>query len=55
MEATGVLGAIEQPVARLADMAELARRLATPIMADESIYPPDDAIDVVRQRPPRSR
>jgi L-Ala-D/L-Glu epimerase len=50
MEATGVLGAIEQPVARLADMAELARRLATPIMADESIYAPSDAIDVVRQR-----
>ena len=50
MEATGALGAIEQPVARLADMAELARRLATPIMADESIYGPADAIDVVRQR-----
>ena len=50
MEDTGALGAIEQPVARLADMAELARRLRTPIMADESIYPPDDAIDVVRQQ-----
>jgi muconate cycloisomerase len=50
MEATGALGAIEQPVARLADMAELARRLSTPIMADESIYAPADAIDVVRQR-----
>ncbi len=49
MQATGVLGAIEQPVARLADMAELARRLHTPLMADESIYPPEDAIDVVRQ------
>lgn len=50
MEATGVLGAIEQPVARLADMAELSRRLTTPIMADESIYPPEDAVDVVRQQ-----
>lgn len=50
MEATGVLGAIEQPVARLADMAELSRRLATPVMADESIYPPEDAVDVVRHQ-----
>jgi L-Ala-D/L-Glu epimerase len=50
MEATGALGTIEQPVARLGDMAELARRLATPLMADESIYPPEDAIDVVRER-----
>jgi muconate cycloisomerase len=48
MEAAGALGAIEQPVARMSDMAELARRLTTPIMADESIYPPDDAIEVVR-------
>ncbi|MCA1788320.1 MAG: hypothetical protein LC667_00260 [Thioalkalivibrio sp.] len=48
MEATGVLGAIEQPVSRLADMADLSRRLSTPIMADESIYPPEDAVDVVR-------
>jgi L-Ala-D/L-Glu epimerase len=50
MEATGALGAIEQPVARMSDMAELARRLATPLMADESIYPPEDAIEVVRTR-----
>ena len=50
MEHTGVLGAIEQPVARLGDMAELARRLSTPLMADESIYPPEDAIDVVRTK-----
>lgn len=48
MESTGALGAVEQPVAHLGDMAELARRLATPVMADESIYPPEDAIDVVR-------
>lgn len=50
MEATGVLGAIEQPVARLDDMAQLAQRLTTPMMADESIYPPEDAIDVLRSR-----
>jgi len=50
MEQIGALGAIEQPVARLDEMAELARRLATPIMADESIYPPVDAVDVVQRR-----
>jgi muconate cycloisomerase len=41
---------VEQPVARLEDLAELARRLSTPIMADEAIYPPEDAIEVVRRR-----
>ncbi len=50
MEATGVLGAIEQPVAHLGDMAQLAQRLTTPLMADESIYPPEDAIDMIRLR-----
>ena len=50
MERIGALGAVEQPVARLDDMAELARRLATPVMADEAIYAPPDAIDVVRTR-----
>lgn len=50
MEAIGGLGAIEQPVAATADLAELARRLRTPIMADEAIYPPEDAIDIVRSR-----
>jgi len=50
MQAIGGLGAIEQPVADRADLAELARRLATPIMADEAIYAPDDAIGVVRDR-----
>ncbi len=48
MESIGALGAIEQPVERMADMAELARRLAAPVMADESIYPPADAIEVVQ-------
>lgn len=50
MEAIGALGAVEQPVARLEDMAELARRLQTPVMADEAIYPPADAIEVVRRK-----
>ncbi|MFN8471854.1 MAG: enolase C-terminal domain-like protein [Anaerolineae bacterium] len=48
MERIGGLGAVEQPVARLHDLAELARRLSTPIMADEAIYPIEDAIDIVR-------
>jgi L-alanine-DL-glutamate epimerase-like enolase superfamily enzyme len=50
MERAGRLGAIEQPVARTADLAEIARRLSVPIMADEAIYRPEDAIDVVMQR-----
>ncbi|MCW5849487.1 MAG: hypothetical protein KIT87_05365 [Anaerolineae bacterium] len=48
MERIGSLGAVEQPAARLHDLAELARRLVTPIMADEAIYPIQDAIDIVR-------
>ncbi len=50
MEACGSLGIIEQPVARQADMAHLARRLFTPLMADEAIYPPADALEVVRRK-----
>jgi muconate cycloisomerase len=50
MEAIGSLGAIEQPVARVADLAEIAQRLATPVMADEAIYPPEDAIEIVRRK-----
>jgi muconate cycloisomerase len=50
MQAIGALGAIEQPVARLEDMAELAARLHTPVMADEAIYPPEDAIEVIRRK-----
>ena len=49
MEAVGGLGAIEQPVASTADLAELARRLRTPLMADEAIYAPDSAVEVVRR------
>jgi L-alanine-DL-glutamate epimerase-like enolase superfamily enzyme len=50
MERIGRLGTIEQPVARIGDLAEIARRIPVPVMADEAIYPPDDAIEVVRQR-----
>jgi muconate cycloisomerase len=50
MEAIGRLGAIEQPVARLTDLAEIARRLTTPVMADEAIYPPQDAVEVVQRK-----
>ena len=50
MEQIGALGTIEQPVASRADLAEIARRLVTPVMADEAIYPPEDAIEVVRTK-----
>ncbi|UCH26947.1 MAG: hypothetical protein JSV66_04715 [Trueperaceae bacterium] len=50
MERIGALGTAEQPVERLEDMAELAKRLTTPVMADEAIYPPQDAIEVVRRK-----
>jgi L-alanine-DL-glutamate epimerase-like enolase superfamily enzyme len=49
MEAIGGLGCIEQPVPSMHDMAILARRLKTPIMADEAIYAPSDAVDVIRE------
>jgi muconate cycloisomerase len=48
MQDLGSLGAVEQPVARMHDMATLASRLHAPIMADEAIYPPEDAIEVIR-------
>ena len=50
MEAIGALGAIEQPVARLEDLAEIASRLSAPVMADEAIYPPQDAIELIRRK-----
>lgn len=46
----GSLGIVEQPVAHTDDLAEIARRIPVPVMADEAIYPPDDAIEVVRRR-----
>ncbi len=50
MEAIGSLGTAEQPVKRIEDKADLANRLNAPIMADEAIYAPDDAIEVVRRK-----
>ncbi len=49
MEDLGALGAIEQPVERVEDMAVIARRLHTPVMADEAIYGLADAMDVIRR------
>ncbi len=50
MERIGKLAAIEQPVARLDDLAEIARRLPVPVMVDESIGTPADALEIVRLR-----
>lgn len=43
---------IEQPVPKwnVEGMAELAKLLDTPIMADETIYTPEDAINLIRRR-----
>ncbi|MCA1667942.1 MAG: hypothetical protein LC793_11245, partial [Thermomicrobia bacterium] len=41
MEQIGGLGMIEQPVARLDDLATVARRFAVPVMADESFDAPE--------------
>ena len=49
MDKQGTLGAIEQPVARLDDLAHIARRFGAPVMADEAIYGPEDAIEVVKR------
>lgn len=49
MEAIGGLGCVEQAVPSTRDMAILARRLRTPMMADEAIYGPEQAIDVIRE------
>jgi len=46
MEAIGGLGMIEQPVARLDDLAALARRFAAPVMADESFDGPDALTEI---------
>ena len=50
MEDLGKLGAVEQPVHRKCDMSTLASKLNTPIMADEAIYGPEDAIEIVREK-----
>jgi len=49
MDRCGGLGMIEQPVKRLDELADLARRFGAPVMADESIHAPDDAIEVVKR------
>lgn len=49
LEAAGV-DLIEQPIARtnLAGMARLAARFVVPIMADEAVCTPEDALDIAR-------
>lgn len=50
LEAAGV-DLIEQPIARanLAGMARLAARFVVPIMADEAVNGPEDALEIARQ------
>jgi muconate cycloisomerase len=48
MERLGGVAVFEQPVASAADMARLARMLTTPLMADESLYTPQDAFALAR-------
>lgn len=50
LEAAGV-DLVEQPIPRanLAGMARLAARFVVPIMADEAVCTPEDALDIARQ------
>lgn len=41
---------MEQPVEGIDAMAEVARRVATPIMADESAWTPQDVLEIVQKR-----
>jgi len=41
---------MEQPVEGIEQMAEVARRVDTPIMADESAWTPQDVIEIVRKK-----
>ena len=41
---------MEQPVEGLDQMAEVARRVDTPIMADESAWTPQDVIEIVQKK-----
>lgn len=50
MVALGGVGIVEQPVRTLDEMAELGRRLAVPLMVDESINRPEDAVAIARRR-----
>ncbi len=49
MERFGGLGMIEQPVARMDDLAALAHRSAAPVMADESFDGPDALIAIAKR------
>jgi L-Ala-D/L-Glu epimerase / N-acetyl-D-glutamate racemase len=46
----GGVGIVEQPVRTLDEMAELGRRLAVPLMIDESINRPEDVIEIAQRR-----
>ena len=41
---------MEQPVEGIDAMAEVARRVDTPIMADESAWTPQDVLEIIRKR-----
>src|ERR1051325_7285108 len=41
---------MEQPVEGIDQMAEVTRRVDTPIMADESAWTPQDAIEIVQKK-----
>jgi len=41
---------MEQPVEGIDQMAEVARRVDTPIMADESAWTPEDVIEIARKK-----
>ena len=49
MEAYGLLY-MEQPVEGIDAMAEVARRVDTPIMADESVWTPQDVLEIARKQ-----
>lgn len=49
MERLGGLGMIEQPVARLDQLASLARRFSAPVMADESFDGPNALLEIARR------
>jgi muconate cycloisomerase len=50
MREIGNLAMIDQPVAHIDDLAEVARRIPVPLMADESIGGPREALDLVTHR-----
>jgi len=48
MARMGGLGMIEQPVAKMRDLAVLARQFGVPVMADESLQVPVDMLGLIR-------